>query len=107
MLPTIQHEPGRYYLRENAGPLIGEITYHLDQKNRYVVTHTFVNPAYRGQGIANQLLAQIINLAREEKRYIYPICSFAVKVLQNPQYQALWDPAEGEPSGGACTWMKR
>lgn len=107
MNETIIQEPGRFFLTDNAQQLIGEITYHLDEKNRYVVTHTFVNPAFRGQGIANRLLDQIITLATNEKRYIYPICSFAVKVLQNPKYQALWDPAEGEPSGGACSWVKR
>lgn len=101
------HEPNRYWLEDTNHELVGEIRYHLDGDNRYVVTHTFVDPRYRGQGLANQLLEQIIQKALAEKRYIYPICSFAVKVLQHPKYQALWDPKEGEPSGGACTWIKR
>ncbi|MEY3432057.1 MAG: hypothetical protein RIS53_955 [Bacillota bacterium] len=102
----ILHQPQRFWMEDQHHQLIGEIEYHLDAQKRYVVTHTFVNPAYRGQGLANQLLDQIIALARKEKRYIYPLCSFAVKVLQNPRYQDLWDPLEGEPNGGACTWVK-
>jgi predicted GNAT family acetyltransferase len=50
---------------------------------------------------------KVIQLAEQNKQYIYPICSFAVKVLQNNRYKHLWDPAEGEPSGGACTWMPK
>ena len=104
---TILEQPLRFYIEDEAKQLIGEIRYHIDADHRYVVTHTFVNPAYRGQGLANQLLNQIIDRATQEKRYIYPICSFAVKVLQHPRYQHLWDPKEGEPTGGACTWIKR
>lgn len=104
---NIRHETNRFWIANGQQQMIGEITFHLDQDKRYVVTHTFVNPLYRGQGIANQLLDQVIQLATEEKRYIYPICSFAVKVLQHPRYKHLWDPKEGEPTGGACTWVKR
>lgn len=103
----IKQEPHRFWIADDQQQMMGEITYHLDQDNRYVVTHTFVNPTHRGKGLANQLLDQVIKLATKEKRYIYPLCSFAVKVLQNPQYQHLWDPKEGEPTGGSCTWVKR
>jgi predicted GNAT family acetyltransferase len=104
---TILEQPLRFYIEDKTQQLIGEIRYHMDADHRYVVTHTFVNPAYRGQGLANQLLERIIERATQEKRYIYPICSFAVKVLQHVRYQHLWDPKEGEPTGGACTWIKR
>jgi uncharacterized protein len=103
----ILKEPNRFWMEDIHHKLIGEIRYHLDEENRYVVTHTFVDPAYRGQGLANQLLDQVIDLATKEKRYIYPLCSFAVKVLQNERYRHLWDPKEGLPTGGSCTWIKR
>jgi predicted GNAT family acetyltransferase len=103
----IQQEPNRFWIADNRQHMIGEITYHLDEDKRYVVTHTFVDPLYRGQGLANRLLDQVILLATKEKRYIYPLCSFAVKVLQHPRYRSLWDPKEGEPIGGSCTWVKR
>jgi uncharacterized protein len=107
MAYTILESPLRYYIEDDHQALIGEIRYHIDVEQRYVVTHTYVDPHFRGQGIANQLLDQIINRATKEKRYIYPVCSFAVKVLQQQKYQHLWDPKEGEPSGGSCTWIKR
>ena len=104
---TLFSEKDRYWYEGDRQQLIGEIRYHLDRDNRLVVTHTYVDPTFRGQGIANKLLDQIINQATKEKKYIFPICSFAVKILQNPQYEHLWDPKEGSPSGGACTWIKR
>jgi len=102
---TFLSKPGRFYL-EKDNQLLAVIDYHTDEKNRLVVTHTFVDPSLRGQGIANQLLNQVIALAEAAKQYIYPICSFAVKVLQNERYQHLWDPDEGRPDGGACTWLR-
>ena len=107
MNKTLFNEPGRYWFEGEDQQMIGEIRYHIDSANRFVVTHTFVDPSYRGQGIANQLLDQIITQATKEKKYIYPVCSFAVKVLQHPTYQHLWDPKEGTPTGGSCTWIKR
>jgi predicted GNAT family acetyltransferase len=103
----IHHEPQRFYIESDSKSLIGEIRYHEDEKHRLVITHTYVDMDYRGQGIANQLLNAVIALAEQHKHYIYPVCSFAVKVLQHPRYQHLWDPSEGEPSTGACTWVKR
>jgi predicted GNAT family acetyltransferase len=102
---TFLSKPGRFYF-EKDNQLLAVIDYHTDEKNRIVVTHTFVDPSLRGQGIANQLLNQVIALAEAGKQYIYPICSFAVKVLQNERYQHLWDPDEGRPDGGACTWLR-
>lgn len=85
---------------------IGFIHFYLDEKGRYVVDSTVVDPAFRGQGLANHLMQAIITLARKEKKYIYPVCSFAVRVLQNERYQDLWDPQEGSPLGGGyCAWL--
>jgi uncharacterized protein len=102
----ILSQPGRFYM-EKDHQILAVIDFHTDNKNRIVITHTFVDPSLRGQGIANQLLNQVIKVAEAAKQYIYPICSFAVKVLQHERYQHLWDPDEGRPDGGSCTWVKR
>jgi uncharacterized protein len=103
---NILSKPGRFYIEKDQED-IAVIDYHIDEKNRLVVTHTYVDPSLRGQGIANQLLNKVITLAEAGKQYIYPICSFAVKVLQHSRYQHLWDPEEGMPDGGSCTWIKK
>lgn len=46
----------KFYLGDSLETLYGEIDYEIDDKNRIVVSHTYVNPMYRGQGLANLLL---------------------------------------------------
>ncbi len=85
---------------------IGFIHFFFDDQQRIVVDSTVVDRSYRGLGLANQLMNHVIEKARQEKRYIYPLCSFAVRVLQNERYQDLWDPKERSPIGGGyCAWL--
>lgn len=101
----IEREPSFFRLYNDQHEPIGHLHFYLDTHDRYVIDSTVVDVAYRGQGLANQLLNAMVALAREEKKYIYPLCSFAVKVLQNERYNDLWDPKEGSPTGGYCSWM--
>jgi predicted GNAT family acetyltransferase len=85
---------------------IGYIHFYEDDRHRYVVDATVVDPSFRGQGLANHLMNAVIELARVEKKYIYPLCSFAVRVLENERFHDLWDPQEGSPVGGGyCAWL--
>jgi predicted GNAT family acetyltransferase len=102
---TIQRQGSYFYGLNDQLNRVGHIHFYIDDKQRYVIDSTVVNIDYRGRGLANQLLNAVIALAREEKKYIYPLCSFAVKVLQNERYRDLWDPQEGTPSGGYCSWI--
>lgn len=43
------------------------------------IYHTEVDKAYGGKGIANKLLDEVVNLARNEKKKIYPTCSYVAK----------------------------
>jgi len=50
-----KQEPGRFYINEESGKMIAEITYKYI--GEYIAaTHTFVDPVLRGQGIAQKLL---------------------------------------------------
>ena len=102
---TIKRDQSYFRLLNVDHKPIGYIHFYLDAKNRYVIDSTVVDPIYRGQGLANQLLNMVIALAREEKKYLYPLCSFAVKVLQHERYCDLWDPQEGSQTGGYCYWI--
>lgn len=45
-----QHAPGRYFLEDDAGTLIAEVTYQpIDDGQNVVIDHTFVDPSLRGQ----------------------------------------------------------
>lgn len=52
-----------------------------ERGGRWVIPHTEVDPAYRGQDIARRLIEEIIAAARREGRKIVPVCSYAAKMM--------------------------
>lgn len=85
------HEPERIYQITADGQLLAEIDFpKIPDQPVIVITHTFVDPSLRGQGIANQLLDEVIAFARQHKLKIKPECSFAQKVFDlTPAYEGL------------------
>ncbi|CAH0418996.1 GNAT family N-acetyltransferase [Periweissella ghanensis] len=85
------HEPERIYQIAADGQLLAEIDFpKIPNQAAIVITHTFVDPSLRGQGIANQLLAEVIAFARQHNLKIKPECSFAQKVFDlTPAYEGL------------------
>lgn len=53
-----------------------------DEGGRWVITHTEVDPAYGGQGIARRLIEEIIAAARRDGAKIVPLCSYADKMMR-------------------------
>ena len=51
------------------------------QDERWVITHTEVDPAYRGQDIARRLIEVLIEAARSSGAKIVPVCSYAAKMM--------------------------
>ena len=51
------------------------------QDGRWSITHTEVDPAYGGQGIARRLIEEIIAEARRTGKKIVPVCSYAEKMM--------------------------
>ncbi len=43
------------------------------------IYHTEVDRAYGGRGIAKKLLDEVVNLARNENKKIFPTCSYVAK----------------------------
>ena len=53
-----------------------------DAAGRLVITHTEVDPAYGGQGIARRLIEEVIAAARRDGAKIVPLCSYADKMMR-------------------------
>lgn len=49
---------------------------------RWSITHTEVDPAYGGQGIARRLIEVLIAVARRDGAKIVPLCSYADKMMR-------------------------
>ena len=59
-----------------------------DADGRWVITHTEVDPAYGGQGIARRLIEEIIAEARRTGKKIVPVCSYAEKMMRRKEAYA-------------------
>lgn len=73
----VEHGRSAAYDKENR---VG-IAEFEDADGRWVITHTEVDPAYGGQGIARRLIEEIIAEARRTGKKIVPVCSYAEKMM--------------------------
>ncbi|OMF23859.1 hypothetical protein BK133_23505 [Paenibacillus sp. FSL H8-0548] len=98
---------GNSYILTTTKGTIGEITYAMVDVDTWVIDHTFVDGAYRGQNLAKQLLDFVVEEAREKGRKIIPSCSYALAQFKRyPAYEDVWEKSGTEysdqySSGGA------
>lgn len=63
----------------------GQIFYSWLGKDRIVINHTEVEPAYNGQGIGKQLVYQVVEFAREKQINVVPLCTFAKRIFEKSE----------------------
>lgn len=74
------------YIGDTPLTAIAAIDYYINRNGVIVATHTEVNPAYRGQGLAGVVFKSLIELAREKGAKINPFCSYISEQLKRPEY---------------------
>lgn len=72
-------EEGRFVARDSQGLEVGEVTFRRDGEGVIVINHTGVDPAQRGQGLAEELVRHVVEKAKNEGLKIVPLCSYAKK----------------------------
>ncbi len=70
-------ENSRITLKGEDGKALAEIIFPRLSENAIAITHTFVDPSLRGQGIAGELVKLVVAKAQKEGLKIKPVCSFA------------------------------
>jgi len=89
----------RYEARTADGALAGYAAYQL-ASNLIVMTHTEVDPAFEGQGVATALIRGALDDVRERAIPLLALCPFVVSFLQrHPDYRDLEYQAP-QPHGG-------
>jgi predicted GNAT family acetyltransferase len=79
------YENNRIYLNNTHGKVIGEVTFSQLSQEIVNIEHTYVDPSFRGQGIADKLLRALAVKLRQEGKRAYPTCSYAIKWFEaNP-----------------------
>ncbi|WP_445116965.1 GNAT family N-acetyltransferase [Acinetobacter sp. WZC-1] len=73
---------GEFFLDNEQGKRIAEISYRWRDQHQIIADHTWVDDALRGQGIARQLLDELVQFSRENNLKIVPACSYVASVFQ-------------------------
>lgn len=82
-----KQEKNRFALYNDEGNEIGEMTWSSAGDDLIIIDHTYVDPTYRGQNLASQLVLQGVEMARRENLKILPLCPFAKKEFaEKPEY---------------------
>ncbi|MCX2732606.1 GNAT family N-acetyltransferase [Saccharopolyspora sp. NFXS83] len=59
---------------------------------RVVITHTEIDDAHQGRGLAGRLTAGALDVVRDEGALVTPLCEYtAAYIGKHPQYQDLVD----------------
>lgn len=83
-------EQSRFELRV-AGEMAGRAEYRL-RPGRVVFTHTEVDPAFQGRGLAGRLARAALDAARDRGLQVTPLCPYiASYIRQHPEYLDLVD----------------
>lgn len=84
----IKEEKNRFVLLNDETKEIGEMTWSDAGPDIMIIDHTFVEPEYRGQKLAEKLVLNGVELARREGKKIIPLCPYAKKEFERkPEYQ--------------------
>lgn len=54
----------------------------IEDKDTWNIIHTEVDENYRGQGIAKELVLEVIKNAKKEEKKVIADCSYAKKILE-------------------------
>ncbi|MGG5359004.1 GNAT family acetyltransferase [Enterococcus sp. DIV0213j] len=84
----IREEKNRFALLNDEQQEIGEMTWAEAGPEIMIIDHTFVDPKYRGQKLAEKLVLSGVEFARREGKKVIPLCPFAKKEFeQKSEYQ--------------------
>lgn len=85
--PSVTHRPekdgtdGSFELMSN-GTRVGHLSYSLPDSGTMTVDYVEVSPAFRGKGMGEHLVGAAVAWARETKREVVPLCSYARTVMR-------------------------
>lgn len=79
--------------------LAGFTTFHVDSRGRYLYPHTEIDPAFRGRGLAQTVVAEAMADSARRGETVVPHCPVVTKYLRENEVPGLtieW-PAHARP----------
>ncbi len=81
---------------DEQGTEMGFIAWTILEDGVLQAHHTFVDPKFRGQGVAGHLLKEMVSYARKNNKKIFATCSYVVKMFSHgDEYKDVIDPKRG------------
>lgn len=84
MMEIKQEEKGKkgaFYIVDK-GRRVGEIEYRAKGENVLAITHTEVDPGFRGESLGEDLVKAVVDHARSRQLSVDPICPYARKIIE-------------------------
>ena len=72
-----QKEKYRFYMEDENGKLIAEITFPETEPGVFTIDHTFVDSSLRGQGIASKLVQAAVDTIHCQGGKVKATCPYA------------------------------
>ena len=67
----------RFYMTDDSGNMIAEITFPEEKPGEYNIDHTYVCDDLRGQGVADELVKMAVEQIRGQGGKVRATCSYA------------------------------
>ena len=74
-------EATKFVAEEDDGTYVGSIVYSRQGPELISATHTWVDPQFRGKGMAGKLVDALVGYARENATKITPVCPYVVEAF--------------------------
>ena len=72
-----QKEKCRFYMEDENGKLIAEVTFPETEPGVFTIDHTFVDSSLRGQGIASKLVQAAVDTIHCQGGKVKATCPYA------------------------------
>jgi len=84
-ITQIEQEHKGYFKAGENDIEAGRMTYSWAGKDKFIIDHTEVNPAFSGRGVGKLMVIAAVDFARAKQIKIIPLCPFAKSVFEkNP-----------------------
>lgn len=88
--PRVVHDPEASRYEVYVGDELAGLAAYRLEPGRMVLTHTEVDPAFEGRGLAGRLAKTALDDARSQGLQVVPACSYMVTYIKrHPEYADL------------------
>lgn len=101
----IKKDINKFYIEHKEDLSISEINF-IEDEEKIIVEHIYVQERFRGGAVAQELIEQIIKYAIEKNKKIYPICSYVKKSLAK-NFKEYKDIIIEDGTPGVCKIVKK